>query len=169
MATRIDYRHKFNKKKVEKPTKLEYINDKDLSMLEQLKKYDTISFALEGVLDDELDGSPNPMKKEMQDLCKELTKAGKRVLIYTKRYERSENKHLTPDNKKEYKPGYDLASALGVYDVIFTNRNPFYHYMNNDPKQAHINCSGYETVLLSKFKPSITAININQEIWQQPA
>ena len=141
----------------------------NLTMLEQLKKYEVISFALEGVLDDELDGSPNPSKKEMQDLCKELSKAGKKIIIYTKRYERSDSKHLTPANKKEYKPGYDLAAKLGVYDIIFTNRNAFYHYMNNDNKQVHINCSGYETVLLAKYKPGITTININKEIWQQPS
>ena len=167
-SLRYDRHTKFRKTAI--LPKMEAItHDKDLTMIEQLKKYDTISFALEGVLDDELDGSPNPLKTEMQELCKELTKSGKRVLIYTKRYERSDNKHLTPDNKKEYKPGYDIASALGVYGVVFTNRNPFYHYMNNDPKQAHVNCSGYETVLLNKFKPSITVININKEIWLQPS
>lgn len=138
-------------------------------MLDRLKKYETISFALEGVLSEELDGSINPQKEEMQNLCKELIKLGKRVIIYTKRYDRSDNKHLTTENKKEYKYGYDIASSLGVHDIIFTNRNPFYHYMNNDNKQCHINCSGYETVLMSKYKPYVTAINVNQEMWLQPS
>ncbi len=136
-------------------------------MIETLKKFETISFALEGVLDDELDGTENPLKEEMREICKKLTKLGKRVIIFTKRYERSENKNLTISNKKEYKEGYDLAQALRVNDIIFTSRNPFYHYINNDSKQCHINCSGYESILLNKYKPSVTTININKEIWQE--
>jgi len=136
-------------------------------MIDTLKKYETVSFAMEGVLTDELDGTTNPMKEEMQKLCKDLVKMGKRVIIYTKRYERSDNKHLSIDNKKEYKPGYDTASNLGVQDIIFTNRTPFYHYMNNDSYQCHINCSGYESVLIKRYKPHVNIININQEMWLQ--
>jgi hypothetical protein len=138
-------------------------------MIEKLKKYETISFALEGVLDDELDGTTNPIKKEMQDLCRELIKSGKRVIIYSKRYERSDSKHLTADNKKENKYGYDIAKSLGAENIIFTNRNPFYHYINNDNYQCHLNCSGYETVLLNKYKPNLATINVNQEMWLQPS
>ena len=138
-------------------------------MLDKLKKFDTVSFALEGVLDNELDGSVNPLKDEMQTLCTNLARLGKRVIIYTKRYERSENKHLSIENKKEYKQGYDLANKLGVSDIIFTNRNNFHHYMNNDNYQCHINCSGYETELIKRYNPAINTININQEIWLQPS
>lgn len=134
-------------------------------MLDKLKKYDTVSFALEGVLDNELDGTENPKKDEMQQLCRDLIKQGKRVIIYTKRYERSDNKHLSLENKKEYKPGYDLANKLGVSDILFTNRNSFHHYMNNDRYQCHINCSNYETKLINHYKPDIQVININQEMW----
>lgn len=138
-------------------------------MLDKLKKFDTISFALEGVLDNELDGTENPLKEEMQKICRDLVNQGKRVIIYTKRYERSDNKHLSLDNRREYKQGYDLANKFGVSDIVFTNRNNFYHYMNNDRYQCHINCSGYETELIKRFKPEVNIININQEIWLQPS
>jgi hypothetical protein len=134
-------------------------------MIDKLKKYDTVSFALEGVLDNELDGTENPLREEIQKLCRDLVYMGKRVIIYTKRYERSDNKHLSLENKKEYKPGYDLANKLGVSDIVFTNRNNFYHYMNNDNYQCHINCSGYETELIKRYKPAVNIININQEMW----
>ena len=134
-------------------------------MIENLKNYEIVSFALEGVLTDELDGTENPLKEQMQKLCKDLVNQGKKVIIYTKRYERSDNKHLTPNNKSEYKEGFDFAQTLNVGNVVFTNRNNFYHYMTNNARHCHINCSPYESLLLNKYKPSIVTININKEIW----
>jgi phosphosulfolactate synthase (CoM biosynthesis protein A) len=136
--------------------------------LNDFKKYDTISFALEGVLDKELDGSENPMQEEMQKLCRELVNNGKRVVIYTKRYERNDNKYLSIENKYEYKSAYELSNKLGVSDIVFTNRNPFHYYMNNDSYQCHLNCSNYETLLIKTNKPSLAVINVNAEIWNKP-
>ncbi len=134
-------------------------------MIEQLKKFGIISFAFEGVLDDELDGTKNPLKEEMQKLCKELSKSGKRVIIYSKRYERNDNRHLSLENRKEYKLAYDISNKLGVGDLVFTNRNTFYQYMENNYNHCHVNCSGYEAELIKRYKPAITVININLEIW----
>jgi len=127
--------------------------------LEELKDFEIISFALEGVLLDEFDGTLNPFKEIMQEMCKECVKQGKQVIIYTKRYDYDDE-----EESNEIQKIYDFCEKLKVTEVIFTNRNVFYSYMSNNRKHCHFNNSEYDIVLLNKYKPDIETLNINNQI-----
>ena len=130
-----------------------------------LDNFDTISFSLDGVLFDEFDGTINPLKGKMMEICQTMSKAGKRILIYTRRYYQTDSRHISDDNKKEYKEAYDMLKGINFSDIIFTDRNSYYGYFNNDHRQCHFECSEYEEVLLKRYKQNTTVININNPDW----
>lgn len=135
------------------------ISQNNKKMLEQLKEFDSISFALDGVLLDEFDGTENTLKKEMQELCSALTKLGKKVFILTRRFDGSQRK-LSIENIKESELDFCIQN-LNV-EVIFTNRNSFYPYITNSDKHCHIDSSLYELRQMKISKSKITTFNINE-------
>lgn len=139
-------------------------------MIENLKKYKTFSFPLDGVLIDEIDGSINPNKDEMQELVKELIKNGKQVFIITKRYDKNDYDPFSRKNKnkkellEESEIAEKIADKLNLDrgNIIFTNRNNYFSYFSDTDTHCHFDTSKYEIALLKEWKPSIKTFNIKE-------
>lgn len=144
-------------------------------MLDKLKKYESFSFAFDGVLIDDFDGSCNPYKEEMQTLCKELISKGKKVFLYTKRYPSnggSVPKKGTKRNNIEYEVVENFAKELNIIgNVLYSSRNTFYQniseYSDSKHRHCHFDNSDYEIILFRTFRPEVKSINIKDENWRE--
>jgi hypothetical protein len=124
-----------------------------INFSELLTNYEIVSFVLEGVLQDEIDGTINPYKEVMQKACIDLVKEGKKVIIYTKRYDYEEEEESNDISKI-----YEFCETLKVNDVVFTNRNVLYSYMNNNTNHCHFNSSEYDIILINQYKRNIETV-----------
>jgi hypothetical protein len=141
-------------------------------MLDKLKKFNSISFIVEGVLDDEINGEINPIKEEMQKLALELTKQGKYVYILTKyyssKYAMTKQFDYLPDNHKEgWRRVEEIAYKIGITNnsIVWSNRQT-YKQLSDDPNHCHFDSSNYDTLMLRSYRTHIKTINIKEENWQ---
>lgn len=107
-----------------------------------------ISFDFDGTLDDEFgDSIPNPQKDEIQKIASEYVSKGHRVMIITKRFDKS-NKAYGLGN--EHLKVYDLAEKLGISEVYFTNREMKFSYVIKNSVEMHFENSDYEVELINQ-------------------
>jgi len=141
-------------------------------MLDKLKKFNSISFVVEGVLDDEINGDVNPYKGEMQKLAADLTNQGKHVFLLTKyyssKYAMSKQYDYLPDNHKEgWKRVEEIANKIGIssHNIVWSNRQT-HKQLSDDHSHCHFDSSDYDTLMLRSYRPHIKTINIKEESWQ---
>ena len=148
-----------------------------------LTKFNTISFALDGVLIDEFNGEPNHQKEEMQNLLKECIKLGKKVSIFSRRYSpdteaypymgyAKKAKKLIKVHKKENKIADKIFKEIigdAAIGITYTSRNPSYGYMRgNLDNHCHFDCSDYEISLMKTvYGNHIITFNINKDNWKE--
>ena len=140
-------------------------------MLDKLKKFNSISFVVEGVLDDEINGEMNPHKEEMQKLALELTKQGKYVFLLTKyysaKYAQSKQFDYLPDNHKEgWRRVEEIANKIGISsrNIIWSNHQT-YKQLSDDPNHCHFDSSEYDILMMKNYRPYTKTVNI-KENWQ---
>lgn len=141
-------------------------------MLDKLKKFNSISFVVEGVLDDEINGEINPHKEEMQNLALNLTKQGKYVFLLTKyysaKYAQSKQFDYLPDNHKEgWRRVEEIANKIGISsrNIVWSNHQT-HKQLSDDPNHCHFDSSDYDTLMMRSYRPHIKTINIKEENWQ---
>jgi hypothetical protein len=118
-----------------------------------------ISFDFDGTLEDDFDGTPNPQKEEIQNICKSLVEQGKDVCIITKRY--SFDTGMGESDKV-----YQLALRLGVSDVHFTNREFKHEKIHELGIQVHFENAEYESGLIQEKNPQTLVIHIEDPYWR---
>jgi hypothetical protein len=140
-------------------------------MLDKLKKFNSISFLVEGVLDDEINGEVNPHKEEMQKLAIDLRNQGKHVFLLTKyyhsKYAMSKQYDYLPDNHREgWKRVEEIANKIGLSnrDIIWSNRQT-YKQLSDDPNHCHFDSSEYDTLMMRNYRTHIKTFNIKEENW----
>jgi hypothetical protein len=126
---------------------------------EKINKFISFSFDFDGTLDDEFDGTPNPQKEEIQNICKSLVEQGKDVCIITKRY--SFDTGMGESDKV-----YQLALRLGVSDVHFTNREFKHEKIHELGIQVHFENAEYESGLIQEKNPQTLVIHIEDPYWR---
>jgi hypothetical protein len=141
-----------------------------------LNDYTSFSFAFDGVVVDDFDGSANTKKDNIQKLITELLNKGKQVFIFTKRYSKQEveypnkrlKKILTEDNLNEYLKVKETCENLKIStsEVIWTSRGTYYQYLGDSYSHCHFDSSEYEIVLMNNFIPKVKTVNINTDKWE---
>lgn len=120
---------------------------------------DKISFDFDGTLDDDFDGTDNPQKEEIQNICKYLVEIGKDVCIITKRY--------GPEtNYGESDIVYKLSSELGVSNVYFTNRELKDKKIKELGIDVHFENSEYESQVIQSTNPNCLVVQITDSYWR---
>ena len=147
-----------------------------------ITKFNTISFALEGVLTDEFNGDNNPYKEEMQNLLKECFKHDKKVTIFSRRYSPetetyksagySKAKKLNDKNKNEHIFSDKLIREIigdNTVTVIYSNREPFFYSMDSRfSNHCHFDSSDFEKVLINEnFGDLIKVFNITKDNYNE--
>ena len=101
-------------------------------MLDKLKKFNSISFIVEGVLDDEINGEVNPHKEEMQKLATDLARQGKYVFLLTKYYSAKyalskQYEHLSDRQKEGYKRVEEISNKIGIgtRNIVWSNNQTY--------------------------------------------
>ena len=118
-----------------------------------------ISFDFDGTLDDDFDGSVNPQKNEIRQICKDLVAQGKDVCIITKRYDHD-------SGMGETDKVYQVALELGIKNVHFTNRSLKDEKVLELGIQVHFENAEYEANQIQLKSPSTIVVWIEDPYWR---
>jgi len=118
-----------------------------------------ISFDFDGTLDDDFDGTTNPVKEEIQEICRNLIRSGKQVCIITKRY--------GPESGMgETDKVYKIALDLGISEVHFTNRELKDKKIQDLGIEVHFENSEYESQVIQFTNPNCLVVLITDPYWR---
>jgi hypothetical protein len=118
-----------------------------------------ISFDFDGTLDDDFDGTNNPIKEEIQSVCRDLIHQGKDVCIITKRY--------GPDSGMgETDKVYKLAMDLGVKNIYFTDRELKDSKIKELGIEMHFENSEYEARVIQFRNPKCVVVLVTDPCWK---
>lgn len=118
-----------------------------------------ISFDFDGTLDDDFDGTINPIKEEIQEICKYLVQSGKKVCIITKRY--------GPETGMgETDKVYKMALDLGVTNIYFTDRELKDRKIQELGIEVHFENSEYESKVIQYTNPACLVVQVTDPYWR---